>query len=258
MEDITEQRQAEMEAQEVRNNLAHAGRVTLLGQLASALAHELSQPLGAILRNAEAAEIMLQGPSPDLEELRAIVTDILRDDQRAGQVIERLRSLLKRRSLDPQSIELPGVIDEVLSLVQADAAARQVRLVCSAAPGLPRVLGDRIHLQQVLLNLLVNAMDALDGCRPDQRIIQVHAHLTDPAFVEVRVSDSGPGIPAEFLDRLFESFFTSKTNGMGLGLSVSRTIIEAHQGKIWAENRPEGGACFCFTAPVASGKGAGQ
>jgi len=251
--DITQQKRAEMEAQELRGNLAHAGRVTLLGQLASALAHELSQPLGAILRNAEAAEIMLQASSPDLEELRAIVTDILKDDQRAGQVIDRLRSLLKRRSLDLQPVELPSVITEVLSLVRADAAARQVKLAYTAEPGLPLVRGDRIHLQQVLLNLLVNAMDALDGCPPDQRLIQVSARRTDPATVEVRVSDNGPGIPGESLGRLFEPFFTTKAKGMGLGLPVSKTIIEAHQGRLWAENGPEGGACFCFTVPVADG-----
>jgi len=253
--DITTRRSAEMEARELRGNLAHAGRVTLLGQLASALAHELSQPLGAILRNAEAAEIILQASAPDLDELRAIVKDILSDDERAGQVIDRLRSLLKRRSVDTQPIELPSVIAEVLALVHADAAARQVKITFSAMPGLPTVSGDRVHLQQVMLNLLVNAMDALEGSAPDQRAIQVSALRVDPATVEVRVSDNGPGIPGESLERLFEPFFTTKSTGMGMGLPVSKTIIEAHKGKLWAENGPQGGACFCFTVPVASGAG---
>ena len=256
VEDITEQRRAETEAEELRGNLAHAGRVTLLGQLASALAHELSQPLGAILRNAEAAEMILQDPSPDLEELRAIVTDILGDDQRAGQVIDRLRSLLKRGRVDPQPIELQSVVSEVFSLVRADAAARCLKLDYSAAPVLPMVRGDRIHLQQVLLNLIINAMDALDGCAPNQPCIQVRAHRVDPATVEVRVSDNGPGIPGESLERLFEPFFTTKANGMGMGLPVSKTLIEAHKGRLWAENTPEGGACFCFTLPVADLGGA--
>jgi len=251
--DLTARRQAEMEAKELRGNLAHAGRVTLLGQLASALAHELSQPLGAILRNAETAEIMLQGSSPDLEELRSIVTDILRDDQRAGQVIDRLRSLLKRGSLDLQPIELSSVIAEVLSLVHADAAARHVKLAYSATPDLPLVRGDRVHLQQVVLNLLVNAMDALEGCAPDQRCLEVRAHRTDATTCEVRVSDNGPGLPGDALERLFEPFFTTKAKGMGMGLAVSKTIIESHKGRLWAENRPAGGACFCFTLPVASG-----
>ncbi len=248
--DITSQKGAEMEVQQLRVELAHADRVTVLGQLVSALAHELSQPLGAILRNAEAAEILLQNATPDLEELRAIVTDILRDDQRAGQVIDRLRSLLKRRSLDLQSVELPAVIGEVLSLVRADAAARQVKLVYAAGSGLPLVQGDRIHLQQVLLNLFLNAMDALTGGASNQPYVHVTAHLAKSGDVEVRVSDNGPGIPDDLLARLFDPFFTTKTNGMGMGLAVSKTIIEAHHGKIWAENRPEGGACFSFTLPV--------
>jgi C4-dicarboxylate-specific signal transduction histidine kinase len=252
--DVTQRRLAEREARELRGNLAHAGRVTLLGQLASALAHELSQPLGAILRNAEAAEIMLQAPSPDLEELRAIVTDILSDDQRAGQVIDRLRSLLKRRSVDPQPIDLSEVIGEVLALVQTDAAARHVKIAFRATPALPLILGDRVHLQQVMLNLLVNAMDALETATPDQRAIHVSTHQTDSNTIEVRTCDNGPGIADEILGRLFEPFFTTKSTGMGMGLPVSKTIIEAHKGKLWAEHGPQGGACFCFTVPVAVGK----
>jgi C4-dicarboxylate-specific signal transduction histidine kinase len=252
--DITEQRRAQMEAQELRGNLAHAGRVTLLGQLASSLAHELSQPLGAILRNAEAAEIMLREASPDLEELQAIVTDIRKDDQRAGQVIDRLRSLLKRRSLDLQPVDLRIVIAEVLSMIHIDATARRVKLTCSDASTLPAVRGDRIHLQQVLLNLLVNAMDAMDGCAPEHRRIQVHAHRLDPGTVEVRVADSGPGFAGTAIGQLFEPFYTTKAKGMGMGLAVSKTIIEAHKGKLWAENLPDGGACFHFALPVVGGE----
>ncbi|HOX55275.1 MAG TPA: ATP-binding protein [Candidatus Paceibacterota bacterium] len=255
--DITELKNAAREAQELRSSLARSGRVTLLGQLASALAHELSQPLGAILRNAEAAELMLGMPSPDWEELRAIVKDIRTDDQRAGQVIDRLRSLLKRRSLDLQPVALDDVIAEVLSLVQSDAAARRVKLGYFAAPGLPSTRGDRIHLQQVLLNLLLNAMDALGEAATKEPRVQVAVGRAGDGGVEVRVCDNGPGIPGELLERLFEPFFTTKTNGMGIGLPVSKTIIEAHQGRIWAENRPEGGACFCFTLPVNSGEAQG-
>ena len=216
----------------------------------SSLAHELSQPLSAILCNAEAAEIMLQGSAPDLEELRAIIKDILIDDARAGQVINRLRSLLKRRSVDTQPLDLPSVISEVLVLVQADADIRQVNIAFRAMDGLPKVSGDRVLLQQVMLNLLVNAMDALEACAPDQRTIQVSALRLGPACVEVRVVDNGPGIPAGLLKRLFEPFFTTKSTGMGMGLPVSKTIIEAHKGKLWAENGPDGGACFCFTLPT--------
>jgi two-component system, LuxR family, sensor kinase FixL len=143
-----------------------------------------------------------------------------------------------------------------MSLVRADAAARQVKLAYSATPGVPKVRGDRIHLQQVLLNLILNAMDALDASAPNQRSIQVSARRTGPATVEVRVADTGPGIAADSLPRLFEPFYTTKAKGMGLGLPVSKTIIEAHKGRLWAENGPERGACFCFTLRVADAGGA--
>lgn len=254
--DVTEQKRAEREAHELRDNLAHAGRVSLLGQLASSIAHELSQPLGAILRNSEAAELMLEASAPDLEELRSIVSDIRQDDQRAGNIIDRLRSLLKRRSLDFKPVELGSVVREVLSLVQGDAAVRGVKLAPFVCSELPSVQGDRIHLQQVMLNLLVNAMDALAGVAPAQRKIEVSVHPLEHDIIEVRVCDNGPGVPVELRERLFEPFFTTKSSGMGMGLTVSKTIIEAHRGTIRVENRPEGGACFSFALPVANqGKG---
>jgi PAS domain S-box-containing protein len=253
--DITEQRHAELEANELRAALAHSSRVTVLGQLVAALAHELSQPLGGILRNAETAELLLQEPSPDLEELRAIVADILKDDQRAGNIIDRLRSLLKRRTVDMQPLDLAEVIGEVLALLHADAVARHVTLVHSPSLELPLVRGDRIQLQQVLLNLLVNGMDALAGTTLKDRSIHVMAHAAAAlGQVEVQVCDNGPGLAGGSAERVFEPFFTTKPNGMGMGLSVSRTIIEAHRGKIWAENHPEGGACFCFTLPTCGGE----
>jgi len=254
-EDLAERRRAELETQELRCELAHAGRVSLLGQLASALAHELSQPLGAILRNAEAAELMLQEPGVDLEELRAIVADIREDDRRAGNVIDRLRSLLKRGSLDPQAMDLKTVVSDVVALVRNEAAARMVKLEVAVPPELPAVRGDRVHLQQVLLNLIVNAMDALGEAPIDRRRVKIGASCADADSVEVSVSDCGPGIPTESLKRLFEPFFTTKPSGMGMGLPMSKTIIDAHQGRIWAENRPEGGAVLRFTVPVAQEEG---
>lgn len=240
-------RLAMQQTMELRDTLAHTGRVSLLGQLASALAHELSQPLGAILRNAEAAEIMLQQAAPDIEELRAIVDDILRDDQRAGGVIHKLRSLLGKGELKLEPLDLPAVISDVLVLLRFDATARHVRLDADIDPGFPKILGDRIHLQQVLLNLIVNAIDALAERETTDRSVRVLARVINPATVELRVCDNGPGIPDDRLTRLFESFFTTKKAGMGMGLPISQTIIEAHKGKLTAENRPDGGACFCFT-----------
>lgn len=256
--DITDQKEAERQIHELRGNLAHSGRVTLLGQLSSALAHQLSQPLGAILRNAEAAEIILQEASPDWDELRAIISDILKDDQRAALVIDRLRSLLRNQSLELRPIDIQGVLNEVLALLRPDAAARRVQLCCSAMPGLPAIRGDRIHLQQVLLNLLMNAMDATAGLPAQDRWVEVATEAVAGGMVTVRVSDSGPGVATETKRRLFEPFFTTKANGMGMGLAVCKTIIEAHHGRIWAENRTSRGASFCFTVPIETSKGFGK
>jgi len=246
-------RRLEREAVELRHGLAHASRVTMLGQLASSLAHELNQPLGAILRNAEAAELFLKSDKPDLDELRAIVADIHKDDQRAGDVIDRLRALLKRRQLDPRPVLLSELVDEVVTLTRVDSVTRHVGVEIDVPRDLPLVRGDRIHLQQVLLNLLLNGMDALADVADGERLLTVRARTAGAGFVEVAVSDNGHGIPAENVGRLFEPFFTTKSQGMGLGLPISRTITEAHGGRIWAENNAERGATFRFTLPVAKG-----
>ena len=250
-QDITKRKEAEQEAQNLRWEIAHVSRVTILGQLASALAHEISQPLGAILRNAEAAELFLQNTSPDLDEIRAILADIRSDDQRAGSVIDRMRGLLKRHNLDKRHVDVGGLVGGVIAFVRSDAAGRHIRLRAAVADDLPPVYGDPVHLQQVLLNLIVNGMDALDGANPEDRCVSVTASLDGTRAVEIAVSDSGCGIPADTLTHIFDPFFTTKPDGMGMGLSISRTIIEAHNGRIWAENRAEGGVSFRFTLPIA-------
>ena len=242
-------RWAEGEIQRQRAELAHATRVSTAGQLASALAHELNQPLGAILRNAEAAEIFLQQPNPDLDELRAILADIRKDDQRAGGVIDRLRSLLKRRNVEHDSISLSDLLQETVNLVQPEAAARRIRLALDLPARLPTVKGDRVQLQQVALNLILNGMDATESREASARQVTVSAREA-PDGAEVAVLDLGAGIPADKLPRLFEPFFTTKPNGMGMGLAISRTIIETHGGKLRGENNPNGGATFRFTLPV--------
>ena len=254
--DISARRAAEVELQELRTELARASCVSMLGQLASALAHELSQPLGAILRNTEAAELFIERDPPDLDELRAILADIRHDDQRAVDVIERMRALLKRRHFAPQALSLSGeVLEPVIALAQSDASARQVRLEMQAAAALPAVMGDPVLLQQVLLNLVLNAMDAVADRPADRRRVRVCARRHGEREVEVAVTDSGPGIPADQIGRLFEPFFTTKPTGMGIGLSISRTLVEAHGGRIWAENNAGEGATFRFTLPLAGDAG---
>jgi PAS domain S-box-containing protein len=250
--DVTERKQAEQESVQHRNELARVARVSTVGQLASSLAHELNQPLGAILRNAEAAELFLQDPSPDLDEVRAILADIRKDDQRAGEVIERMRGLLKRRAVERRRLDVGLLAGEVLTLVRPDANARRVALALEANPALPSVEGDRVQLQQVLLNLVLNAVDAVkDNSAPDRRV-GIRARPAGDT-VEVSVTDNGHGIPADLLGRVFEPFFTSKPNGLGMGLAISRSIVEAHGGRLWAENNPAGGATFTFSLPAAIG-----
>jgi PAS domain S-box-containing protein len=249
--DVTADRQAELETQLLRQQIAHVGRVSMMGQLATALAHEINQPLGAILRNAEAAELFMQEASPDLDEIRAIIADIREDDQRAGTVIDRMRGLLKRQTLNTQPIHVGELVGDVRALVRVDAAARHVKLDVDVPGDLPPVRGDRVHLQQVLLNLILNGMDALNGASREDRRVSVTALLDGAQTVEIAVSDTGTGIPADKLAHVFDPFFTTKLNGMGMGLPISRTIIEAHGGRFWAENNDSGGATFRFTLPIA-------
>ena len=248
--DITKRKEAEQETQNLRQEIAHVDRVAMLGQLAASLAHEINQPLGAILRNAEAAELFMQNESPDLEEVRAILADIRKDDQRAGNIIERMRRLLKRHNLDKRTVHVGELVGDVVALVQADAAERHVKLEVAVADDLSPVIGDRVHLQQVLLNLIVNGLDALDEANGEDRRVSITALRRGPQTVEIAVGDSGCGIPVDKLTHIFDSFFTTKPNGMGMGLPISRTIIEAHGGKLWAENKNEGGASFRFTLPM--------
>ena len=250
--DLTAVRLAEAEALRLRQELAHIGRVAVVGQLGSALAHEINQPLGAILRNAEAAELLLQSAHPDLEEVRAIVSDILSDDRRAGAVIDRMRALLRRHEITMVPLSVHDFVGDVAALMRPDATARHVRMEVALAPGLPPVMGDRIHLQQVLLNLLTNAMDAIDEARPRVRHVVVTAACDGTDFVQIAVTDSGTGIPADRLEAIFGSFVTTKPSGMGMGLSIARGLIETHGGRLWAENDAGGGASFRFTLSIAT------
>src|SRR5436190_2637593 len=249
--DITERRQAQLETRRLQHEIAHVSRVSMMGQLASALAHEINQPLGAILRNAEAAELFMQEETPDLDEIRAILADIRSDDQRAGSVIDRMRSLLKRHVLDTQLLDLTELVGDVADLARPEAVIRRVKLAVHLPTDLPSVRGDRVHLQQVMLNLILNGMDSLNGAGLENRCITVAARVDAAQTVEIAVSDTGRGIAAEKLPHVFDPFFTTKPEGMGMGLPISRTIVESHGGRLWAENNDGGGATFRFTLPPA-------
>jgi signal transduction histidine kinase/ligand-binding sensor domain-containing protein len=241
------------ETQVLRDELAHASRVSTMGQLASGLAHELGQPLSAILRNAEAAEMLMDQQPADLEEIRAILGDIRQDDQRATGVIDHMRALLKRQHVERTPMSLDDLLREVVALTRFNLAQAEVQLSMDVPPDLPPVDGDRVQLQQVLLNLFVNGIAAMSQQPPERRRLVVSARNIDPRRVELSVRDFGPGVPTESLARVFEPFYSTKPEGMGMGLAVSKTIIEAHHGKIWAENHPDGGACFAFTLPTREG-----
>jgi PAS domain S-box-containing protein len=248
--DITDRKNAEAEAHRHRTELAHASRVSTMGQLASALAHELSQPLGAILQNVEASELFLDRTPPDYSEIHEILSDIRQDSRRAAAVIDRMRSLLQRRDLEFEDISLNQLLPQVISLTRGEMMARHVMLEVNLQAGLPIIKGDRIHLQQVMLNLLVNGADAMHGLPSKKQRLEVRANLEGHQTVLVSVSDTGPGLPADKLVHLFEPFYTTKPNGMGMGLAISQRIVECHGGRIWAENNREGGASFRFTLPV--------
>ena len=249
--DITARKQLEAEAQRHRNQLARAQRMLALGQLSSALAHELNQPLGAILRNAEAAENFLRKDPPDLDELAEILSDIRRDDQRAAAVIERMRSLLQQRPLRSEAIPPRELAEQVAVLLETETRARHAILTIAVPSDLPKVRGDPIHLQQVLVNLLLNSLDAMKDATEDRRRIAVRAKRFDDAMVLFSVEDNGTGFASEQLSEPFIPYFTTKADGIGLGLSISRTIVEAHGGRIHAENRPTGGARVWFSLPIA-------
>jgi len=241
--------QSEREARRLKDDLAHSGRVATMGEMAAALAHELNQPLAAILINAQAATRFLNEPSPDLDEVRAILLDIAGDDARAGEVIRRIRSLVRKDATELRLLSLNTVLHEVVALLHSDAMIRGVSLSFELDPELPRVRGDRIQLQQVLLNLLLNAFDAMSECPPGERTVLIRSQHDD-LEVRISVSDQGHGIRPGELDGLFEPFWSTKPNGLGMGLSISRSIVTSHGGRLWAENKPGRGATFVFALPV--------
>jgi two-component system sensor kinase FixL len=251
--DISARKRAEAEARRHLDEIAHMDRVAALGELASSLAHELNQPLTAILTNAQAARRFLAATPADLDELRECLEDIVKNDRRAGEVIRRMRPLLKKGGpAELLPLNLNDLAQNVLALVSNDALLHRVSIETVPAPALPVVYGDGIQIQQVILNLLVNAITAAATGPPAGRRVTVWTAAAN-TYADLSVRDSGKGISEADLDRLFEPFFTTKREGLGMGLAISRSIVEAHQGRIWGENDPAGGAIFRVRLPTERG-----
>jgi signal transduction histidine kinase len=240
---------AEVQSRQRMAELAHVNRFSTAGELTASIAHEINQPLGSILTNAETAQAILKSPSPDIAELNEIVGDILRDDRRASEVIRRMKSLLAKAPFELKSLDLNDVARETVEFLSALAVARKVELTSLITQNALPILGDRIQLQQVILNLVVNGIEAMKDTPSENRMISIRTSRLEN-FAQLSVSDRGPGIPEDKLKKVFEPFFTSKAEGMGMGLSIARTIIEAHHGLISAKNRDHGGASFRIKIPL--------
>ncbi len=251
--DDSKRRAAEEELAQQQRQITHLTRVAMLGELSGALAHELQQPLTAILCNAQAAQMLAAKSSLDVAELREILQDIVTDDKHAGQIIHQLRALLMRGEMHFHRHNIADLLDGVLILARGTLAERKIEVETHIEEGVPAILGDRVELQQVLLNLVLNASESMSQNAAGDRRLELTAAF-DPEHGGVRTSvlDRGTGIDSEKLERVFDPFVTTKEGGLGLGLAVCRSIITAHRGQLWAENRSDRGAAFHFVLPVAA------
>jgi len=247
---ITRRKQAELEAQQLRHEMTHLSRALLLGELSGSLAHELNQPLTSILSNAQAAQRFLARDPADLAEVRNVLTDIVEEDRRAAEIIRRLRALLKKGEAQRSAIDLNKTVHDVLKLVHSDLVNHTTTVHLALDPTLPSVLADRIQIQQVLLNLVMNACEAMIQTDVKERWLLIATTWNNADKIHVSVADQGPGIPAEDRKTVFTPFFTTKANGMGLGLSICRTLIAAQGGTIWATQNLPHGTVFHFTLPI--------
>ena len=243
-------RRGETDLRRNREQLAHVTRISTMGELAASLAHELNQPLTAILSNAQAAQRFLNAKPADLKEVQEILEDIVSDNNRAGEVIRRMRALVKKEELEFAPIHIASVIGEVVQLLHSDEILHNIHVELDCQDGLPNVRGDRVQLQQVILNLLMNAFDAMKETPSQDREVMVRAHVNGDGVVEISVRDHGIGFPTDKLAKIFDPFYTTKRDGLGMGLAISRSIVEAHGGRLWAKNNTDRGSTFYFTIPA--------
>jgi PAS domain S-box-containing protein len=248
--DLTEHVLALEALREAQTALAHTNRVATMGQLTASIAHEVSQPLAGVIANAEACLRWLDRDTPDLPATRRSVEWIIEDVNRASDVIRRIRSLANKTTFEKASVDINDVAREVVALMQRELTSQQMALRTELALNLPTVLGDRVQLQQVIINLVMNGTEAMQSIKDRPRELLIRSRLDEAQHVLVSVTDYGLGIPAENADRLFEAFFTTKASGMGMGLAICRSIIEAHEGRLWATANLPHGATFQFTLPV--------
>ncbi|MGF6782179.1 ATP-binding protein [Paraburkholderia sp. GAS334] len=248
--DVTEAKQTEEQLRQAQHDLARASRVTALGELSASIAHEVGQPLAAIITNGEAGLRWLRRQPVNVEEVEGCLTQITDEGNRAAEIVQRVRKLMKGAPPDRALVEVNELIDEVIVLIRGEVQNQGGSLVLNLAPGLPAVLGDRVQLQQVLINIIINGVQAMASVDGERELV-VGSGLDNEENVVIAVRDSGPGISKENLPRLFEAFFTTRSAGMGMGLAICSSIIEAHGGQIWASNNPEGGSSFSFSLPPA-------
>ena len=249
--DITARKQAELENQRQNMELARVGRVTLMGELASSLAHEVNNPIGAIVTNANAGQRLIAAGKINTEELKDLLADIVADGHRAREVIQGVRNMVRKTEPSRSVIRINDTIDDLLRIVRADALGRQVTIAAEVDSDAGRVIADRVQLLQVLINLTLNAFEAMSANRPDARRLVITGGRNGNGEIVVSLRDSGPGFPGAFGEQLFAPFFSTKAEGTGMGLAIARSIVEAHGGKLFGENCDDGGACFTFRLPEA-------
>jgi signal transduction histidine kinase len=249
--DISERRAEAAQIRQQRDELAHLSRVAMVGELSGAVAHELNQPLTAILSNAQAAQRLLLRASPDEMGLKEILCDIVSENKRAGEIIHRLRDLLKKGEVELLPVDINHIVREVIVLEHSDMVSRNIVITTQLSSDLPFGLADRVQLQQVLLNLIINAADAMHANRLSERLITIRTHRVSNDFVRITVRDCGPGIAATQSEQIFEPFYTTKSHGLGLGLTICRSIMTAHGGRLWAVNNEGEGATMLVDLPVA-------